>query len=63
MLNHDQMIYEKIKELVLRLSYQYSESMTRTVAENITKRPDKMKYNLNCQLSLMVNDLLEELLI
>lgn len=47
---------------MLRLSYEYSESMTKIVATTITKNPGLMKNNLNCELSCMVNDLLEELL-
>ena len=47
LLNHDQVIYEKIKELVLRPSYSYSESMTKIVAHTITKEPKLMKHNLN----------------
>ena len=62
MIDQDKIIYNKIRELVVGLSYTYSEKMTKVVAQTLTQEPDVMKQNLNAQLSMMINTLLDEML-
>jgi len=53
--------YERVKDVVLRLANKYSNSMTKEVAENLSKHHLDIKKRLNNQLCLMLDDLLKEI--
>lgn len=60
--NINNRLYENVKKLILRLSNNYCEEMTRTVIQNITRDPHFVKKGLNIKLNKLINEILNEII-